>query len=384
MSQKRGRTGNRGLLQLGALVALLLLAAPTAVPDLRAQRGQSERSDSETPQGKGVRIPARRSAPLFAGRPGEQKTEISFDPTSHVVTLRLLVEDPNGYFVPNLRRDNFVVYENGVPQENATVEIEHAAVSLGVLLEFGGRAPSLNRMLSLEVAQAGHQLLDELGREDKIAIWKYSDKVDTVADFSQGHETLDHVFQEFGTPAFSETNLYDALLFAIQQMRTVKGRKAIILITSGIDTFSKASFNDVVSNAQSSDAPIYIVSLAPELRALVDLHDSVGPFARTDWSKVEAQLEEIARISGGRAYSPDTTADLSIIYDDILENLRVRYVITYRSSNDQDLNSPRRIRVQLVDPQTGGPLHITDERGRVIRANVIVQGSYVPSAVSEH
>jgi VWFA-related protein len=366
------------------LVALLLLAAPAAVQDLRAQRRENEQSDSETRQGKGVRIPARRSAPLFSGKPGEQKTEISFDPTSHVVTLKLLVEDPNGYFIPNMRRDNFVVYENGVRQENTNVEIEHAAVSLGLLLEFGGRAPSLSRSLNLEIAQAGHQLLDELGREDKIAIWKYSDKVDTVADFSQGHETLDHLFQKFGTPAFSETNLYDALLFAIQQMRAVKGRKGIILITSGIDTFSKASFNDVVSNAQSSDAPIYIVSLAPELRALLRTHDSVGPFVRTDWNKVEAELEEIARVSGGRAYSPDTTADLSFVYDDIMENLRLRYVITYRSSNDQDLNSPRRIRVDLVDPQSGGPLQITDEWGRVIRANVIVQGSYVPSAVSEH
>jgi hypothetical protein len=56
-----------------------------------------------------------------------------------VVTLKLLVQDANGYFVPNLRRENFAVYENGVRQTNATVEVEHSPVSMGLLLEFGGR-----------------------------------------------------------------------------------------------------------------------------------------------------------------------------------------------------------------------------------------------------
>jgi hypothetical protein len=60
----------------------------------------------------------------------------------------------------------------------------------------------------------------------------------------------------------------------------------------------------------------------------------------------------------------------------------VRYVITYRSSNDVDLNRPRAIRVQLVDPATGGPLQIVDESGRIIRANVVVQDTYVPNTAS--
>lgn len=65
-----------------------------------------------------------------------------------------------------------------------------------------------------------------------------------------------------------------------------------------------------------------------------------------------------------------------------MENLIVRYVITYRSSNDVDLNRTRTIRVQLVDPAMGGPLQIVDESGRIIRANVVVQDTYVPNAAS--
>src|SRR5438477_342884 len=141
-------------------------------------------------------------------------------------------------------RDNFVVYENDIRQHNATVEIEHAPVTLGLLMEFGGRAQALSRLLGIEVARAGRQLLDELGREDKVAIWKYGDKVEKLADFSQGHETLDRVFQDLGTPEFSETNLYDALIYVVEQMRPVEGRKAIVLISSGVDTFSKAKYEE--------------------------------------------------------------------------------------------------------------------------------------------
>lgn len=66
----------------------------------------------------------------------------------------------------------------------------------------------------------------------------------------------------------------------------------------------------------------------------------------------------------------------------MMENLRVRYVITYRSSNDLDPNSPRSVRVALVDPKTGGPLQIIDTNGKTIAANVIVEDTYTPSKLS--
>ena len=165
-------------------------------------------------------------------------------------------------------------------------------------------------------------------------------------------------------------------------MKSVQGRKAIVLISSGVDTFSKSKYEDALRAARDSDTPIYVISLAPVLRYLIEAHGASGPLARVDWNSADRELQEIARASGGRAYSPESTIDLSSVYDDMMENLRVRYVITYRSSNDLDLNSPRSVRVELVDSKTGGPLQITDERGRTIPAHVVVQGSYVPSTAS--
>src|ERR1700732_1524752 len=84
-----------------------LLLAPLAT----LAQGASKRADQKS--GGQVQIPSRPTSPLFSSKQGEQKTEVHFDPAIGVVTLKLLVQDPNGYFIPNLRRDNFVVYENG-------------------------------------------------------------------------------------------------------------------------------------------------------------------------------------------------------------------------------------------------------------------------------
>ena len=352
------------------------------MPVVFATIAQSASKRADQKSGAQVQVPNRPTSPLFNSTQGKQKTEIRFDPATGTVTLKLLVQDPNGYFIPNLRRDNFVVYENGVRQQNATVDIEHAPVTLSVLMEFGGRAPGLNHQMGDEVSRAAQQLLDELGPEDKVTFWKYSDQVQKLADANQSRDAVKTELITMGTPVVSETNLYDAILATVAEMRPVRGRKAIVLITSGIDTFSKAHYEDARKAAEESDAPIYVISLTQVLRQIMQMQDR--PLVNVDWDKLEHQLQEIARISGGRAYTPSNTIQLSPVYDDVMENLKVRYVITYKSSNNVDANAPRSVRVELVDPQTGGPLVIRDANGRIVRASVILQENYVPSPATSH
>lgn len=359
------------------VLPLLLFIAPTT-KDAYAQSSAADQQDA-TRAAEKVHIPNRAPNPLFNGQQGKQRTEIHFDPETGIVTLKLLVQDPNGYFIPNIRRENFVVYENDVRQQLQNVEVEHPPVSLGLLMEFGGRAPGFNRLLGEEVASAGRQLLEAVGHEDKIAIWKYNDKVEKLSDFSQGHAAVESLFYTLGTPEVSEANLYDALIFTVDQMRAVTGRKALILISSGIDTFSKASYEDAVKAAGESDSPIYTINLARSLRNLVELRDLTASVGQIDWEKADKSLQKIAMVSGGRAYSPQNTLDLSATYDDVMENLKVRYVISYRSST-KDTNSSRNVRVELVNPKTGKPLQILDASGRTIKASVILQTSYTPNA----
>jgi hypothetical protein len=83
------------------------------------------------------------------------------------------------------------------------------------------------------------------------------------------------------------------------------------------------------------------VGLTEVLRNYAEVYGH-NPVVRADWNKAESELQEFARVSGGRAYIPENTLNLSSIYDDMLENIKLRYVIRYRSSNNGDLNSPAR------------------------------------------
>jgi Ca-activated chloride channel family protein len=312
-----------------------------------------------------VQIPVRSATSLFKGEPGRQRTAIRFDPASGLVTLKLLVQDSDGYFIPNIRREDFVVYENDVPQTNAKVHF-----------------PTMNRMIATDVTMAGRQLLEVIGRDDKVAIWKYADRPELLADFTQDHQKLENLLYSLDPPGISEANLYDALTVVSQRMQEVRGPKAVILLSSGVDTFSKARLEDVLTILRTLGTTIYVVSLGEIFRQSVPLPEAVPPSANFDWKRAAQELQEIARASGGRFYAPPSTVGLSGVYDDIMENLKVRYVITYKSSTSGSPNSPRSVRVELVNPKTGGPLQVTDESGRTIQAHVVLQDKYVPASAT--
>ncbi|HEY2547023.1 MAG TPA: VWA domain-containing protein [Candidatus Acidoferrum sp.] len=371
------KMGSRSQLAvLLALSFLLIVASPlSSSPPRRQTEAAQPRKEPSVPT-----VPARPAKPLYAGQQGAQPSEITFVPLTRTVTAKFHVEDPNGYFLPNLRRENFAVYEDGARQRNVTVEVEHAAVSVALLLEFGGRYHELNKRLALEVRDIGRQLLETIGREDKIAIFKYGSKLETLADFNSGHETLDNVFESLNTPGFSEVNFYDSLHEVLGRMRDVAERKAIIVVSSGVDTFSKTTFEQLLGEARTSAVPIYAIGLGHLMELEAMTYGSKAPFARINWQNAQNQLEDLARASGGRAYLLESDVEIPGIYDDIMENLRLRYVVTYVSANPASSGPPRSVRVDLIDPKTGGPLKIHDATGRLIPAKVFLQETYSPVA----
>jgi Ca-activated chloride channel homolog len=313
------------------------------------------------------------------GAQGLQKTETTYDPRTQTVTMKLLVQDPNGYFIPTLRRANFAVFENGTRQHNANVEVERSPVSMSVLMENGGRYRSMNAAISREVSLVVRQFLDEVGRDDHVAFLRYGDRVETLSDFAADHSSVDSTLRNQDPPPASETNLYDALIETVNHTKAMPGRKAVLLVTSGLDTFSRHSFKDVLDNVRAADVAVYVINLGPVLRDELSLSDSAGLHAALEWQRADNELIRIARASGGRVYSPHSLYDIAGPLDDLMENLRVRYVITYRSSTDANSAAPRSVRVELVEAKTGKTLKIVDADGHPVRTGVTAEGSYTPS-----
>jgi Ca-activated chloride channel homolog len=366
-------------LGVAALLVLLFVSTNSAgFLDAQEPSGANQPSGQEAP----VSVPNRAASPLYKGEQGTQESEIEFAPLSRTVTVKFQVEDPNGYFLPNIRPDNFAVYEDGVRQKNLTVDVEHAPVTVAVLLEFGGRYHELNQTTGREVTQVCRQFLDRLHSDDKVAIFAYNGKLETLADFNQPRDADNTALDQLGTPPESELNFYDALIETSNRMRNVSGRKALIVVSSGLDTFSKASYQQVLGAARESAITIYTIGLIRLIQPGLSNYGTAAPFARIDWSSAEQQLEALAKVSGGRAYVPDSDLEVPAIYDDLMENLRVRYVIRYVSSNTSTIGPPRNIRVELIDPATGGPLKIHDANGKIVAAKVYLQASYTPKSAT--
>jgi len=353
------------------------LALALAASSILMQCASARDPNDPTPQTQ-LQVPNRPSTALFQGAQGKQRTEIHFDPTTQVVTIKMLVQDPKGYFIPNIRRENFAVYEDGVREENASVEIEHAAISLGVLLEYGGRYQALNESVGEADSAAADQLLGEIGADDKVAIWTYGDKVEEIAGLSDARDALSSVVLKLRTPPFSEQNFYDALIAVVTRMHSLSGRKALLLVSSALDTFSKANYRDALQAVGQSDTPIYAINLGPLLQKYASVSLNAGPYAHIDWKGAESKLRQIAAACGGRMYSPEAIMDLPAIFDDLMENLRVRYVITYKSTSDPNVNRARTVRVELVDSRTSGPLQIVDASGKTVHSKIIAKDSYIP------
>jgi hypothetical protein len=241
--------------------------------------------------------------------------------------------------------------------------------------------PGLGEALQPDIADAAHQLIRKIEASDDVAAWKYNDRVEKLGDSGDGREMLDMALLSPDKPGPPVANLYDALLYALPQMPQKQRRKALVLISDGIDSNSKAPYRDVVTAAENSGVPIYVISMTNVAKQYMEAHPDAGPMVKIDWSKAERELQEIAQVSGGRIYVPAEPINLSTIYDDLLENLKVRYVLAYRSSASGD--SPRAVRVELVNSRTGGPLQIVDKEGRPIRAMVVAQERYSPVQASK-
>jgi VWFA-related protein len=281
------------------------------------------------------------------------------------VTVVVAVQDSRGDFIPNLRPENFAVFVDEVRRRDVLVSVEHAPVTLGILVESGGRYQQLNRILSTEIPYLARPIVDAVGRDDTVGLFSYTDGLKALADFDHhSHDTLESALRRIPAAGFSEANLYDALMTLFDRMQSIESRKAILLLSTGLDTFSQATFDDVVKKAARTRTPVYAVGIAGVVeRSLVG---SAGPVARIDWVRANGRLTTVARSSGGRAYMRGTDLDVAAAYDDMMEHLRVRYILTLPAARALDTGRAPAVRVRLVDAQTGAPLRVNGGSGQLI------------------
>jgi VWFA-related protein len=161
-----------------------------------------------------------------------------------------------------------------------------------------------------------------------------------------------------------------------ERMSEIEGRKAIVCISSGVDTFSKLTFDKTRRALQNAGVPIYALGLMQALREYLDARGYLGPIARLDFLQADNNLRTFAKETGGMAFLPRFYGEFPSIFRAIHEALRNQYMITYNPTNQARDGKFRKLKVELVNPATNEPLKITDEKGKPIKYQIIAKAGY--------
>lgn len=391
-----------------ALFLILSVLALFVAPGLAAaqQSDQSNDSSASQQQNPNQQNPNQQEAPPEAGGPHgstgpyaiPKKTEAPPPPpperpkkiegmpdySIHVdvplVTVPVMVTTKNGQFIPNLKKDNFRVYEDGKEQTLSDFHTQEAPITAVLLVEFA----STNYFLLSDTLNAAYTFAATLKPQDYVAVISYDMKPDILVDFTQDKNAVQGALNSLRIPGFSETNLFDAVYDTLDRLERVEGHKYIILISTGIDTFSKLKLDQVLKKVKTShDVTIFSMSIGWYLREYCETHGCTGVthgmasygMGSIDWLQADNQLQTFAKLTGGAFYQPRFQGDMVDAFRDIGENIRHEYVLAYRPTNTKLDGSYRKLKVQVVAPD-GGQLKIRDQHGKDVKYEVIAREGY--------
>lgn len=318
-------------------------------------------------------------APIPSKLSKKNKPEIaenlpSFRSDVDIVNVDVAVLDNKGHFIPNIPRGNFRVLEDNVPQQVKSFGKGEAPMTVCMLIEFSALFQRYWTSTWYQTLSASYGFLETLKPEDYVAVIAYDMKEEILSDFTTDKRQTYEAMQRLRIPGFSEANLFDALADTEERMSKIEGRKAIVLIASGIDTFSKLTFDKARRKIQDGGVPIYAIGLMQALRIMYEQY--MGAIQRMDFLQADNQMNTFARETGGMAFFPRFYGEFPSIFQSIAQSLRNQYSIGYLSSNKARDGKFRKIKVELVNPATNEPLRVTDEKGKPIKYQIIAKAGY--------
>ena len=383
------RLGTRHAFMIAAFLAVPL--ALMTLPNLGAQQGPKSTS-SETvarPRKKGDAAetkaePTGDKIESVFKKKGENLPEglATFKSDVTRVQVDVGVVDNKGRFIPDIPAGNFRILEDGVPQQIASFNMGEAPLTVALVIEFSNLYQQYWSESWYQTLTASYGFLETLKPEDYVAVVAYDLRPEILSDFSTDKRAAYEAMQRLRIAAYSESNLYDAVVDTADRMSEIEGRKAIVLIASGVDTFSKLTFDKTRRALQTAGVPIYAIGLMQALREWYDARGALGPIARLDFLQADNQMRTFAKETGGQSFFPRFYGEFPSIFGAISQSLRNQYALAYTPSNQERDGKYRKIKVELVNPATGEALRVLDEKNKPIKYQIIAKAGYnAPRAV---
>jgi VWFA-related protein len=358
--------------------------SPTPAPNAPAEAGgpQGDIGPIAVPRKK-EEPPKKDEAPAHPKKVAGLDDNFSMRVASQLVTLDVGVLAKDGMFIPGLKKEYFRVLEDGVPQTITSFNQSQAPITAVMLVEFSNMQYFYN--FQIDSINASYIFAQTLKKDDWIAMISYDIKPRMLQDFTQDKRAILGAISTLqpGMSMSSETNLFDALYDTLDRLEGVEGRKYVILITSGRDSFSKLNLDQLLKKVQATrDTAIYVVSTGQALRNYAESSGYMRYLCpitefqcNMTFLQADNQMGAIARMTGGRLYKPLFLASFKDAFVDIGQTIRNQYSLAYHPTNPAQDGTFRKIKVELVD-ETGHPLKMRDQKGKEVKYQIIARDGY--------
>lgn len=286
---------------------------------------------------------------------------------SSIVRVNVGVVDDRGRSITSLNRANFTIYEDGVKQDISSFVAAPAAFSVVMMLDMSGSTKSFRQNIQM----AASRFLDALHPDDRLAVIEFYSKVNLLNDFTTDRRTAFHSISVAN--GAGETDLYKGLLLALDKLSKEKNRrKAIVVLTDGVDTDAQDADRKLLSNLTDAQIP---TALKPEtnetLRRVLDRADAQGvtiyplalptgdPARLADptprqiamYTAARSRLQLVADRTGGTLNSIRRLEDMATLYALVAADLRALYTIEYQPTNEKRDGKWRTIKVDVDQPE---------------------------------
>jgi VWFA-related protein len=344
----------------GAALALLPAANPISAQSPPGPQGGSQ---------SGGAPPVEKPTPPPVQKPQEGGATIAIEVP--VVTLDVIATTTHGDLLTGLKKENFRVIDDGASQTITNFGTSDAPITIVMLMEFSSRG--YYDWFAYQAKYWADAFFPNLKQKDWVALVTFDMKPRTEVDFTQNKDEVRNALYHLYFPGFSESNVFDAVLDTTERLKDVKGKKAILLLATGVDTFSKHTLDQTMKQLRQSDATIFCVGLDKPYTNFLDSHGSMG--SHMNYLQGENQMKTFAQLTGGYAWFPQFDGEIPGIFHDITAYLRNQYSLSYTPTTGANDGKFHKVKIELVQPD-GSPLAVTDQKGKKQKVVVYAREGY--------
>ncbi|MGA8104497.1 MAG: VWA domain-containing protein [Candidatus Acidiferrales bacterium] len=355
----------------------VVLAASLAIPfpsfslAAPAPPQQAGPQSPPPPTNQQVPPPPEGQAPAPKGKDDQKKPSYSIQVESNLVNVDVVVTDQNGDVMTGLKRENFRVLDDGQAQIITNFAPTDAPITVAMVMEYS--ALSYN-YFAAKAAYWGSDFLNHLNKEDWVALVTYSMRSTVQVDFTRNKEEVYQSIRTLGFPDFHEANMFDALIDTLDRLQDVKGKKSILLITTGKDTFSKHTLDQTYKRLKQTDISVFCLALAETEHIMADARGASGA-SQIGYLQARNELETFSKQTGGFAWFPRFDGEIPEIFQNMAAFLRNQYTISFTPSNPAHDGKYHKLKIEVTEPD-GSPLNVTNKKGKKMKIQVYAREGY--------